>query len=70
MIESEVNTTSGAVTSDTANLIEAGTQHKWYHAFRSRRSIPTSLETVDENPDGTLGTTNGVIVPVCLSMFR
>lgn len=42
---------------------------RWWHCFRPRIGLQSTHEDSDENPSGTLGTLNGVIIPVCLSMF-
>lgn len=73
MDEEAIEEASGpAVNNDQAELISGPepVAPRWYAAFLPKRPRNLSNSYPDENPEGTLNTLNGVIVPVILSMFR
>ena len=55
---------------DTEVLVPQENQTKWYQNLIQKLPCQPTNDSEVENPDGLLDTFVGVIVPVCLSMFR
>lgn len=73
MAESEDLNTSSILDGDESILVVGNEQPKaprWYHAFLPSNPVRVKEKDPDENPEGTLSTLDGVIIPVTLSMFR